>query len=420
MFANFDKVFNKEKNAKVKIPDSLLAYLNKGLPEGCKYAVSKGGVCCLTSEGAEMTISGYDFVLDEQQKSLLGENFTEDVWKYSFNSQRTMKLHLIKNGVIVINGKECDVDKLVYDPYHPLNFKNGQLYIRPPKFSEPFKLVVGGNGVQYPLDITRIPNESVNIAVYESDEKKSFKIKYKIDMKQKKIVSFSITYNIRKAKSAKEIVNTVLLYNACVDGKWTINGVLCDSAVFTDNVKKYDENSIVFWNKLASIEEVMGVAFTAPEYDIDFEMICQVEELYQCLINHNPIRRDQKTISIDGKWEFDDINRLNKTINSPVVVSFEGTETIKILNVSINLHFVMAVFNGKLKSYVQKKDNYTIELDNNNLDNSMYSSIMYLKDASEANKYNNDERAKIMTELCLAKKVSEYLKEEHKKNENRE
>ena len=69
MFANFDKVFNKKKNAKVKIPDSLLAYLNKGLPEGFKYVVSKSGLCCLTPESSEITISGYNFALDEKQPS---------------------------------------------------------------------------------------------------------------------------------------------------------------------------------------------------------------------------------------------------------------------------------------------------------------------------------------------------------------
>lgn len=416
MFANFDKVFNKKKNAKVKIPDSLLGYLNRGLPEGLKYVVNKNGLCCLTSEGSEITLSGYDFVLNEQQKNILGANYTQDdVLKYSFNAQRAMKVHLIKEGIITINGKECNVDRVVYDPYHPLKFNNGQVYMQPPRFPDPFKLVIGGNGVEYSLDITRVPNESVNIAMYESDDKKSFKIKYQIDMKQKNIVSFSISYNIKKARSAKEIVTTVLLYNACVDRKWTINGTLCNNASFTDEVKKYDENSIEFWKKLASIEEVMGVTFTAPDYDIDFEMICQVEEIYQCLINHNPIRRDHTTMSIDGKWEFNDENRLKESINSSVVLNFEGTETIKILNVSINLHFIMAVFNGKLKNYVQKKNGYTIELDNNDVEKKMYSSVLYSKDQFNVSKHNN-EWAKIMAELCIAKKVSEYLKEDYKKN----
>lgn len=418
MFANFDKVFNKKKNAKVKIPDSLLAYLNKGLPDGLKYVVSKNGVCCLTPEGTEMTFSGYDFVLDDRQKTLLGENYTQDdVLQYSFNSQRTMKLHLEKDGVIVINGKECEIDKLVYDPYHPLRFKNGQAYVQPPKFPDSFVLVIGGNGVQYSLDITRIPNESVNIALYESDEKKTFKIKYMIDMKQKQIVSFNISYNIRKAKSAREIVNTVLLYNACVDGNWTMNGELCDNAIISADVKKYDENSIIFWKKLAAIEEVLNCSFVAPEYDIDFDMICEVEELYQCLINKRPIRRDQKTNSIEGKWEFDDISRLNKSINSPVFFSFEGTKEIKVFNVNIVLNFVMAVFNGKLKGYKKIKDNYSLELDNNDSNNPMYSSIMFLSGEQEINKQNNDEWTKLMTELRLAKKASDYLREEYERKQ---
>lgn len=418
MFANFDKVFNKKKNAKVKIPDSLLGYLNRGLPEGLKYVVNKNGLCCLTSEGSEITLSGYDFVLNEQQKNILGANYTQDdVLKYSFNAQRAMKVHLIKEGVITINGKEYNVDRVVYDPYHPLKFNNGQVYMQPPRFPDPFKLVIGGNGVEYSLDITRVPNESVNIAMYESDDKKSFKIKYQIDMKQKNIVSFSISYNIKKARSAKEIVTTVLLYNACVDRKWTINGTLCNNASFTDEVKKYDENSILFWKKLASIEEVLNVAFVAPEYDIDFDMICEVEELYQCLINKRPIRRDQKTNSIEGKWEFDDINRLNESINMPVFFSFEGTEEIKVLNVNIILNFVMAVFNGKLKGYKKTKDNYSLELDNNDSDNPMYSSIMYLSDEKEVNKQDNDEWAKLMTKLCLAKKASDYLREEYKRKQ---
>lgn len=101
----------------------------------------------------------------------------------------------------------------------------------------------------------------------------------------------------------------------------------------------------------------------------------------------------------------------------PVFFSFEGTEEIKVLNVNIILNFVMAVFNGKLKGFNKTKDNYSLELDNNDSNNPMYSSIMYLSDEQEVNKQNNDEWAKLMTELCLAKKASDYLREEYERKQ---
>ncbi|MBQ5320257.1 MAG: hypothetical protein J6K17_14295 [Oscillospiraceae bacterium] len=417
MFTDFDKVFNKKKDNKIKIPDSLLSYLNKGLPKGLHYVADDDGLCYLTPNDQEMVLSGYDFVLNDKQQLLLGKNYSQDdVLMYSYNSQQALRLRTIKEGIILINGEECNLERIVYDPNCPFKTKNGKLILMPPNLPDPFEIVIGGNGIQYHLNITRIPNESVNIAVFESSDDKSFKVKYTVDMKQKRIISFNITYNIKKANSAKEIVNTVLLYNACVTGEWSINGVLCDNANVLDDEKKYKENSIIFWKKLAAIEEVLDVSFLAPEYDIDFEMMCEVEEIFQCLINKNPIRRNRKTNSIDGKWEFDDIHKLNDSINKPIFLSFEGKEEIKILNVSMELPFVMSVFNSKLKKCKKTGNRYVLELDDNDPENPMYSSVMYFRSEDEMVKQNKDERFGLNTELFSAKEAREYLKEEYEKN----
>ena len=105
MFVDFNKVFKDEPQSQMSIPQPLVDYMNKLLPEGIRYVADENGNYVITGETDSLSLGGFIFNPTERQKKILGENYTQqDVLDYFYNSQKAMPLALEKEGYFLLNG----------------------------------------------------------------------------------------------------------------------------------------------------------------------------------------------------------------------------------------------------------------------------------------------------------------------------
>ena len=105
MFIDFDEVFNKENGTPINIPEPLLTYLSKDLPQGLQYIADETGYCVVSSmDGSDVKLSGFSLEPTSEQKIVLGENATiEEIISYSYNAQQNIPIKLNREGYIKLN-----------------------------------------------------------------------------------------------------------------------------------------------------------------------------------------------------------------------------------------------------------------------------------------------------------------------------
>ena len=117
MFVSFNKVFNKKPQSQTEVPQAMLDHMNSQLPKGIKYISSGDGRCTIISESGSFTLGGIIFRPTEEQRKILGNNYTyDDVMAYFYNAQKQMPLELKRDGYITLNGKDIPIDQMSYNP----------------------------------------------------------------------------------------------------------------------------------------------------------------------------------------------------------------------------------------------------------------------------------------------------------------
>lgn len=420
MFVDFNKVFKEKKPTEHTIPPALLEYFSNLLPKNLRYTVDKNNNCLLVSEKESMDIGGFKVAPTAEQIKILGERYTiDDVLNYCENSQQPIPLKLDKDGFILLNGEEVAIDRLCFDPFKSAKYVSGTFYIHPYKFPDPFPVTLGCEKHQTTVTVKRVPNNSVSIAAFESDKNKAIYIKYFIDL-AKNAMTFSMSINTTKAKTIKDIVSVISIYNAFIEGKGTFNSIAFNIHLEADQVKKIDPRMLCFWEKLLKIEAVLGVSFVPPHENIDSDSIYIVEQLYQNLINHKPVRDKDKIDSISNNWEFSNPDKdLKDLVGKSIVFQFEATENIELFGVKLQLPALVGIFNSVVKDFSITEDSkYKITLVDESEDKERYTSIICFKTEEELLKNKSSDFNKMVDLLHDAKSVQEYLQVDEKQSAN--
>lgn len=409
MFVDFNRVFNNKPQTELKIPDALVDRLNANLPTGVRYVADEEGNCRIVSEEGSFTIGGLIYKPTEEHKKVLGKKFThEDVLNYSYNAQKPIPLSLKKDGYITLNGEEFPIEKMSYKPYNPVAYISGSMFMYPHPFPGPFPLKVGCEKYTCELLFQRVPNESINIAAFESEKEKPLVVKYLLD-ETKSTISFTISFNLAYAKTIRDVVESTTIYNAYLEGK----GLLCDKPLIADidasKLKKYDPDSIAFWEKILRLEEVLNVQFTPPHDDIDFSVISMVETLYQNLIENNPVRVDKKIDSLDGEWKMASEEEVKDSIGKPVYFEFQATSSGSLFGIDFDFPCMIGVFNAKLANYTVKGEHYSLILENESEDKPMYTSVQRFLTEEMLADYMSGDRNERITAFHDAKSIQFYL-----------
>ena len=412
MFVDFNRVFSGKPQTELKIPDALVKHLSSNLPKGVKYKSTRNGNVEIVSEGESVNIGGLIFVPTEEHLKILGKKYSlDDILNYSYNAQKRIPLKLKKEGYILLNGEEFPIDRIKYNPYCPVSVVAGEFFMYPPPFPKEFPLIIGNEKYTKQMLFKRIPNESVNIAAFESEKEQPLKVRYYVDEK-KHTISFNISFNLSYVKTIRDIVEATSIYNAFVDGK----GIFCGQPLVTDidssKFKKYDTDSIAFWEKVLVIEKELGVSFEPPQDDVDFYTIRTIEMLYQNLINNTPIKEISKIESLDGEWNMHEDNPVNDSVGKPLYFEFQATSHISLFGVEKDLPSVIGIFDSVISNYSVKGKKYKLLLENLSDERHMYTSTIRFASEEKMLNYldgNHDDR---ITALHNAKTVEEHLKEQ--------
>lgn len=413
MYLNFNSVFKAKKSTEHSIPPALLDYFNRELPNGLKYVIDKEGNCILENESESMRISGIKFAPTDEQKKILGEKYSvNDVLKYCENSQQPIPIVLEKEKYITINDKEIAISKLKFNPFIPLKYEVGNIFMNPKKFKIPFPVKLGCSGYEKTLMIKRVPNNSVSVASFESEKDEVLQINYLIDTSQKRITINMSIYTIN-ARTIRDIVISSYIYNAFVDGKGFINGHSINVQIDATKTKKINANTIFFWEKILKIEDALGISFIPPHENIDLEDELTVEMLYQNLIKHRPVRDTNQVDSIDTNWDLKNPNEnLDDLINKAISFQFEATYAYELFGVKFKLPVLVGIFNSVIKEHLNTKEGkQKLILVDEGETKKRYMSLICFKTEGEMKAYKDLEANKVLESLHNAKKAQEYLNE---------
>lgn len=413
MFVDFNKVFGKTPQTELKIPQALINQLSSKLPDGFIYVVDSNNNLTISHDGKKdlkYTISGIYLEPTEQQKEILGENYSfEDILNLSYNSQKPVPVKLKNGKYVTVNGTDISIEELSFNPFKKHEFVKDSSRIYPFPFPPAFNIQIGNDSTKIELSVKRIPNDSLDTMAFKSDDSRCLSIIYYVDPK---IHSFSMTMNISfdKANRVQEIIDSIEIYNAFVEGRGYIFDYIIGARLDTANANRYDDEVLEFWKKVKELEDKLSVSFDPHGTEHEYEDICDIEELYQNLINAAPIRHNTRINTITSKWEYSKDDIVKDTLGKPIYFEFDGKSTVKLFGQEIELPCIIGVFNAVFVKYEKNKetDECTIFLENESDEKQMYTSTLRFLNKEELLKYKAETKDRIV-QFRDAKKRHEYL-----------
>ncbi len=401
MFVDFDSIFNDDPKSQFIIPEQYIDFLNKELPNGLKYVVNEDGTSIrITTDEKELKIGGIEFNLTKKQKEILGDKYTEkDVFDYAYNSQQKI---LIKKGFIIINGEKISTDKLNYSPFKKVKEK---VYLIPQKLDTKMPITLKSEKYERTIWVSRVPNNSINILQFKSEKNEPLQINYTINNEE---IQMNISYHLKMAKSITDIVESVNIYNAFIDGKGYIFNSLINIKM---DAKKYDEKSILFWEKVLKLEKELDVKFNVPKRSLEDEEVFEIEELYQSLINKIPFKDENVINSINAEINFENERNINELVGNPFHLQFAQNFQTNILGKKIKLIAFIMVFNSKIAKVEKNTKNTTIILEDESETKKRFASIMCFKSQNELEEYKKQLNGEKMNKFKQAKSAYEYINE---------
>ena len=413
MFVDFNKVFGKTPQAELQIPQALIDQLSAKLPDGFIYVADSNNNLTISRDGKKdlkYTISGMTLEPTDQQKEILGKKYSfEDIMNLSYNSQKPVPVKFKNDKYVTINGKDISIEQLSYNPFKQYELVIDSTYIYPSPFPPDFTITIGNENTRIELLIKRIPNDSLDTMAFKSDDSRCLSIIYYVNPD---IHFFSMTMNISldKANTVQEIIDAIEIYNAFVEGKGYIFNSLIDARLDTANASRYDDEALEFWKKVKELEDRLQVIFDPHRNELEFEDICDIEEIYQNIINKTPIRCNTCINTITSKWEFSKDGIAEETLGKPIYFEFDGKSTVKLFSQDIELPCVVGVFNAVLTRYEKNEatNECTLFLENESDEKQMYTSTLRFLNKEELKNYKEETKDRII-QFRDAKKRHEYL-----------
>lgn len=384
MFVDFNSVFKKNQQ-KLSVPESLLKYLSKSLPNGLRYEALPDGNCSIVAESGNTSYGDLLFKPTEEQKKILGEKYTdEDVLEYGYNAQQQLRFEPKDPNFLVINGQSVPIEDCFINPLTRVQLLGSSFYVMPKPFPDPFLISVESKKYKRILKIKRVANQSVYVYKFESDCNEPFVIEYFIDTRANTI-QISTAMKLRNAHTVRDLVETTSIYNAFVDGTASIEGEPVQQKPSDGAVKRFDDKTIVFWEKVLKIEEVLGVSFIPPMEDIDFDTMCLVEQLYQSFAFQRPTIDSKRINSISGTWAEKTLTKPEDCIGKQLFMIFTGKRTEVLFGVELTLYFISGQCNAVVSDYKLKDKKYTIQFADWSVERHFFTAILYFENQDAMN-----------------------------------
>lgn len=391
MFVDFNKIMKPKEEPKSHIPDALVDYLNKKLPEGVKYNKTKDGDYHLSPDGkGNYTIGDLVFRPNEHQKQILGKECSfDDILEYINNSQKPMRIGTKDGKTVLINGERVLLSDIFLSPNIDINDENFIQYMYPQKFPEPHAITLSCDDINEQIYIQRVANDSIHEKVFESLNDEFIFFQLKIN-ENSSLFNITIRINPDKIKRVRTLITAMKICNAFSSGRLKIDNHLIRLEKMDSQKNRFEIETIEYWDKLLKIESVLNLEFQPNSNEVDFQTVNEVEKLYQCLINKVPYRENKSLNTITGNWKIDDETKNN--IGKSIYLTFEGQEHFNIYEQEFDLFYRSYIFNCVFKN-IDKEENgkVTLYLDNIGEEKQRYTSTLLFKNESELDSYNFEE-----------------------------
>ena len=357
MFSNFKDTFIKKPQYTSEPPQAVIDSISRDLPEGLYYVHDHDGYCRIDApEG--LNIQSGTVQLSDEDRANLPDDFTmDDLLKYFYNAQKELILLPNDDGCFTINGENVPATDFVKTPMRNITFTNAHLRIAPKAFPAPFDLEVSGDGYTQKLQIKRVPNRSLNVERYESDESTVIRVWFTIDPTPPAPFIFNISINMKRAQSVKEVIIACHIYNAFVDGKGYIGG---NPLHRTDHTpcEKVPTDIVRLAEELLQLEECLDVQFDL-SHELTVTDAKAIEELYRSLIEKKPFKLFKTFDTLSGTGHFIDSTKQQEYINAAMAFEFPARKQISLLGVDIDLYSDNCIFNAVISSFSSNGDNET-------------------------------------------------------------
>ena len=411
MFASFNDVFKSKSLREQKVPDVTLKYLSNSLPKGVKYVSDEHGNLTITSsDGSKITMGGFNVTITDEMPSVLGNQYSAaQIAKYAYNTQKKIVMNLKEDGIIIVNGERMPVEKFAYNMFDNFSYVNSKFYMVPPKFPEPFELELGCEKYKRKLSFQRVPYASLDKSKFQSVNEDPLRMEF-IVCEEDYSVKMTLGFDLKKANTVKDIVETVFIYNAYCDGKGLLMGHPVGRTQDKADDKKFDEKSAQFWEKVLEIEEKLNLKFIPPKDDIEFETICLVEQLYQNLICKKPVKQREIITSIISDMNVKEGVNLDDLIGKQIFFQYNATTTFELFEKEFSLPAILGIFNSTFKSYEILDDNKTkIILGIKDKNQKPFTAILCFASDSDLNEYVKENPDCYENILSNAKFPQDYL-----------
>ncbi|MCD8107272.1 MAG: abortive infection system toxin AbiGii family protein [Oscillospiraceae bacterium] len=409
MLLDFDKIFG-EPELQDTIPEGYINYLNRSAPPDTHYERMGKDSCVLVGDdGKKVTLGGFVFEPTEKQKRALGENFSEEDFKYYlYNSQTQYKFSLAESGQVIINGEKRPINQLSIYMNKSIDYSESYIFIIPSPMDMSFDMCVSVDTVKQSLHMVRKPNDSVSEALFESDDSDALKLSMRANLRD---TSRKVKYTVKigHPKTVSETIETIKLYNAFATGNACIDGRKLNGVNKTSEGRIFSESEILFWNKVRSIEERLDVHFVPPVADVSMEEAVTVERLYQSLIKINPTKTGKRIDSLTGKGVHEIMEISEKSVGQPIFMEITRVEECDLFGEHLELLGLVSICNAVLSGYTAEGDSITVKFADKSESEKLFTTILLFNREEELIKYRNGDAVERIQQAHNAKEPIEYL-----------
>ncbi|MCL2088239.1 MAG: abortive infection system toxin AbiGii family protein [Oscillospiraceae bacterium] len=347
MFSDFDKAFKKVKTQyKGNMPKAVLEAASRGLPGKLRYKDIGDGVCVVDTN----TLGGCRLALSEKDKKNFKGKSQKDLLQYIYNTQTTVEILPNENGCFVVDGEEVKASDITKSPLR--NLSDGIItkrYLSPEPFPDPCPLIVEGGGHNLKLMIQQQPYDSIEVQKFGTVNDCPIQLTFIAEPNE---IHFTINISISKAKTVREIVSAIIIFNALVSGNGFLEGQKLD---YNNPDKSFPDKGLKFWGKILEIEEFFEVNFN-PQIETDLAHERKLEELYHSLILKKPFKKYSNIDNVSGTGNFN-IDDANKMLGQEIRFNFVEEETIEVFGTSLSFCGLVCIFDATVKEYRLPQNN---------------------------------------------------------------
>ena len=284
-----------------------------------------------------------------------------------------------------------------------------KFFLVPEPFPEPHDIKIASDKYAYTLKLKQQPYASLTEIHFESENEKPLKLKNSLD-EEKESSHVQLTYNLSYAKSVREIVEVVEIFNAFIDGNGYLMGERIPSNVIPDEPKdKFDKHTLDFWKKVLQVETALGLAFSPIKNAPELETIYNIEKLYQTIILKKPIREDHKLTSITSEWNAESTTQIKKSVGKPMYFQYTGDLKFNVMGQEFKCPSIFGMFNCTLVDVQTSNEETTLIFGDESEERKGYTSVLCFTNEADLDAYGHAGENNHAKDLKDARTIREIL-----------